>query len=1298
MNKLAFALIRNRHGQLQAVPETARLRGMPGAASPTPSALPARLRTALKPLATALSAGLLALGAHSALAGTYVVTSNNDSGAGTLREAIDNANADDGSTIAFIAPTDLDLLSGLPTFTATTTLGVGAAVSISGGSLDLGSSSLTTTGAGSLSIGNGTAGNNGADNSNGHGGHGTSGGNASSGVSGTGFSLTNGITLSGGSGGSGGNGGTASVWGLGGRGGAGGAGGTGVSGTGFVLSNGGSLSGGAGGNGGNSGTGYSGGYTGGAGGSGGAGVSGTGFTLTNSGSVTGGSGGNGGNGSSASSSSGKYIGGNGGAGGAGGAGVTGSNFILNNTGTITGGTGGSGGAGGTNLYNPGSPGASGVGAAGVVSTGSSTITNAGTISGGLDGSGTIRANAVSLSGGANELIIHDGAVFIGNVVSTSGNTNGGDTLTLGGSTDGSFALSNIGSGAQFQGFANYSKAGDSTWTLTGTTTEVTNWTIKQGTLSIASDAALGAASSVLTLNGGTLLSTSSFTNAHAIALGSSGGTLSSDAATSTFSGVISGSGNLTVSGSAATVFTAANTYTGTTTIASGSSLQIGNGGTTGRLGTGAVTNNGSLSFNRSDNQTVANQISGSGSLTISGSGATILTADNSYTGTTTIASGSSLQVGDGGTSGSLGSGAVINGGDLLFYRSDNHTVANQISGLGAVVLSSGTTVFTADNSYQGGTHIQSGSTLQIGDGGTTGSLGTGNVSNSGSLVFNRSNAYTVANQISGNGNLTVAAGTLTLTAANLYTGATTVDSGAALKLTDGASLASTTVTVSNGATFNAQNSSVAGNLTNSGSVAVAAGKTLAVGGNFSSTGNLTLEVASMSSYAQIDVTGSASLSGTLHIDAASAVGLTSGSLASVIHADAGINPGSFTSVTDNSLLFDFAATYGANDVGLTISATSTPPSNNSSTVLGSAQAFDNRAGYGAARVLDQLFTASPTSELALLFVPLTNQQEVSNALSQALPLLTGGNTAASRNTLDSINRQVQIRMDEMRGQASGDAVLGDKHFWVKPFGTWTDQDSRQGVSGYDAETYGLALGVDGELNGALRLGLAFAYAKTDIDAKGGASQRADIDLYQLSAYGSYSLSEATALDFHAGIGRNRNEGRRHIAFASSVAKADFDSDTAYVGIGIGHRFDLGAKTHFTPSIRADYSWIRDESYTEKGAGALNLDVDSRSSEALVIGLDGKLVHQFNAQSSLLANLGVGYDTLNERSSVTAAFAGAPGAAFRTEGLKQEPWLVRGGIGAVFKTAGGLEITGRYDAEYREDFLSQTASVKLDWAF
>jgi autotransporter-associated beta strand protein len=168
-------------------------------------------------------------------------------------------------------------------------------------------------------------------------------------------------------------------------------------------------------------------------------------------------------------------------------------------------------------------------------------------------------------------------------------------------------------------------------------------------------------------------------------------------------------------------------------------------------------------------------ITGSGNLTKAGTGTLTLTGANTYIGGTTINAGA-LQLGNGGTTGSI-TGNVLDNGILAFDRSNVFTFGGVINGTGSVQQNgTGTTVLVGDNTYAGGTTINAG-TLQLGDGGSSGGL-IGNVSDNGTLAFDRSDAVTFGGVVSGTGNLTQSgAGTLTLTGNNTYSGGTNLNGG-----------------------------------------------------------------------------------------------------------------------------------------------------------------------------------------------------------------------------------------------------------------------------------------------------------------------------------------------------------------------------------------------------------------------------------------------------------------------------------------------------------------------------------------
>jgi outer membrane autotransporter protein len=511
---------------------------------------------------------------------------------------------------------------------------------------------------------------------------------------------------------------------------------------------------------------------------------------------------------------------------------------------------------------------------------------------------------------------------------------------------------------------------------------------------------------------------------------------------------------------------------------------------------------------------------------------------------------------------------------------------------------------------------------------------------------------------------------------------------------------------------------IAANMTNNGRVIINAGtQAIIAEGNYtqSATGVLEIGVNSGTSSALASDAGNSLKYGTLYVDGTATFDAGTGIyvntvgvdsilknniiLSSVVSAGNGIDATTFN-VTDNSKLFNFEALVNTSSIDLLAIAASTSGVSSSALNQGFSQ------GLGAARVLDGFVNDSNTSgdmaNVVTALGKLSTDRAVSDAVAQTLPLMSAGLNQVTSSTMRTTNRVIQARQEGNMGRSSGDDFLGDKHFWFKPVASRADQDNRDGVAGYTADTYGMVFGADAEVSERDRLGFAFSYMSSNVDGRSTASTNsADIDAYQLVSYGSHQFAAAPDIEvnWQADVGTNKNDGRRKINFGGldRVAKSDFDSTTAHVGAGISRSLQLNERTRFIPSVRADYFWIRDEAYTEKGADALNLHVKRNSSDQLIAMAEGKVCQQLTDRASLSVNGGIGYDLLNERDSITASYAGG-GSAFRTKGMDLSPWMGRAGLGLTVNATERTEITARYDLEGRSDFIGQTASVKVRWSF
>ena len=321
------------------------------------------------------------------------------------------------------------------------------------------------------------------------------------------------------------------------------------------------------------------------------------------------------------------------------------------------------------------------------------------------------------------------------------------------------------------------------------TSDATNLVFDGGTLDVTGGSVDIDRLFTLSLSGGTIAvelgATLNLTNTGSIAFSGAGArtlTLSgSDTVGDTLAAALTDNGGptaVTKTGTGTWMLTGNNTHSGPTTISQGN-LQIGNGGSTGSIGSGPVTDNGRLTYNRTNSLTISSVVSGTGSVAVQG-GTAILSQNNTYSGGTTITNGT-LQVGTGGSTGSLyANGGIQDDSLLIFNTTGTFSYTAAINGSGNVIVqgNNGKITSLGGNNYTGWTRIDSRSTFQPCQG-NQGSLASSVVTNNGTLLLVRqdNNVFIYSNSVVGSGKVlvdanNVNAGDVTLAGNCSYSGGT----------------------------------------------------------------------------------------------------------------------------------------------------------------------------------------------------------------------------------------------------------------------------------------------------------------------------------------------------------------------------------------------------------------------------------------------------------------------------------------------------------------------------------------------
>lgn len=417
-----------------------------------------------------------------------------------------------------------------------------------------------------------------------------------------------------------------------------------------------------------------------------------------------------------------------------------------------------------------------------------------------------------------------------------------------------------------------------------------------------------------------------------------------------------------------------------------------------------------------------------------------------------------------------------------------------------------------------------------------------------------------------------------------------------------------------------------------------------------------------------------------------------------IYATNGITIEDTLTISDNSSLLDFEyELVGTRTINLKVIQGQT---------VNDTIASDNQNAGNAAKVLQNIIDNNANNPqmdgVITALNKLGSNKQVAEAVDSTTPQTTTSSFTASNQISNNVSNIVSQRQNinlNGAGLNSGDSMLSEKNIWIKPYGSKGSQDDKNGVNGFDIDTYGIGFGFDGEYAENKQIGFGFFYTNADVEVNN-VSQTSDIDVYSLIVYGNTPIFDnKTNLLYQVGYSWQDTTSNRGIEFMGTNAKADYTSKVASLDLKLLRDYRVNEKLLLQPLVSTTYRHFESPSYSESGADALNLDVDKFTSNELILGVGALGFYKLNENSNLFGNVNIGYDLKDDNNIVSSSYQGASGLSFETEGIDNGRFSYDLGIGYENNINDLSNINFSYNFQGEgSDYTNHVISAKYTYKF
>lgn len=370
----------------------------------------------------------------------------------------------------------------------------------------------------------------------------------------------------------------------------------------------------------------------------------------------------------------------------------------------------------------------------------------------------------------------------------------------------------------------------------------------------------------------------------------------------------------------------------------------------------------------------------------------------------------------------------------------------------------------------------------------------------------------------------------------------------------------------------------------------------------------------------------------------------------------------------------------------------------------------NNIGADASGLLQELQNFLDNSdnqhEIQQALASLTPQDETSTKLSTIAAV--NGSVSTTENRMDSFHISSLKSSDSFQSVNSNQGKLGISsgdeistiELWGQTFGTKAKQKDIND-DGYNSSSFGLAFGIDKEIDKDTRIGVALSYADSQVESKDKV-KNTQIDSYQINLYAGKSLGKYF-VDGILGFTWNEYNSTRYISSVGSVANADYQGQNYIAKLRAGSVYGnfMGSDFNLIPEISTTFVNSFVDSYEEQGADTLNLNVSGGYDEFLEGRIGISIEHNPIIIRSLATtprlSVSYGYNFLNQNQTTISNFVGQS-ATFNTVSSSVDPSSIRWGAGFDVQNNDFVTTSLDYNNERRGNYVSHSAIFKIKYQF